>query len=150
MASKLPKVSQSIINSAFEERGQGNVVMWEVLSAPLGSRWTLRFESANSESRQGVFLATDQHIEYSGDKYAALVLWLDTSPEVAEFVCFSSDERLHLYNIWDKGAGMQSQAYSSGMRIESIPEGRRYRCNDIGFDAKFDKLVFTLSRSKGS
>jgi hypothetical protein len=39
---------------------------------------------------------------------------------------------------------MESQALSSGMKIENVTGGRRYGCNDLGFDTAFDKLVFRL------
>jgi hypothetical protein len=37
-------------------------------------------------------------------------------------------------------------ASSSGMLIEEMPSGRRYRCNGIGFDTHFDKLVFRIEK----
>jgi hypothetical protein len=32
------------------------------------------------------------------------------------------------------------------MRVEELERARRYRCNDIGFDTAFDKLVFRIER----
>jgi hypothetical protein len=33
------------------------------------------------------------------------------------------------------------------MLIEPIANGMRYRCNDIGYDPKFDKLIFRVERT---
>jgi hypothetical protein len=30
----------------------------------------------------------------------------------------------------------------SGMRIDELPNGRRYYCNEIGFETEFDRLIF--------
>jgi hypothetical protein len=33
------------------------------------------------------------------------------------------------------------------MLVDELPSGRRYRCNDFGFDTAFDKLVFRVERA---
>jgi hypothetical protein len=30
------------------------------------------------------------------------------------------------------------------MLVEEIPNGKRFRCNDIGFATNFDKIVFRI------
>lgn len=53
------------------------------------------------------------------------------------------------YNVWDSGRGLgpfESQSNTSGMIRENLPlNGYRYRCNDIGQDPKFEKLIFRVA-----
>jgi hypothetical protein len=39
---------------------------------------------------------------------------------------------------------MGSQSYTSAMLQEPVSRGFRYRCNDIGFNDQFNRLVFRL------
>lgn len=140
-------VTKRIYNKAFVEHGRSDVVLWDVL--PIASEQVIKvvFESVASPWRQGVWLKTDKGLLVD-DEFApsSVTVWADTaSPEVICH-CMSHDGILSLYNIWDSGIGrsLESQAYSSGMLVEELSGGRRYRCNDIGFDATFDKLVFTV------
>jgi hypothetical protein len=34
------------------------------------------------------------------------------------------------------------------MLVEELPNGRRYCCNDIGFDTDFSKLIFRLEKAQ--
>lgn len=72
-------------------------------------------------------------------------IWTDTAQREVAIEVHSSTDHLHLYNIWNsKEVGRQSQSYTSGMLVEQLANGRRYRCSDIGFDTKFDDLVFRI------
>jgi hypothetical protein len=145
MGSKeLPR--ERVLNSAFDERGRDRVVMIEVLPIEDGERLKLAFESAKSPWRQGVWMKTDEHLVVNQLRCAGVEIWQDTAPREVLIECHTRNGRLHLYNIWDKGRGRESQSWSSGMLVEELPKGRRYRCNDIGFDTGFDKLVFSLER----
>ena len=86
------------------------------------------------------------------DQFApSMDLWVDTAPPEVVAHCMTADGNLSVYNIWDsgRGRGRESQAHSSGMLVEDLPDGRRYRCNDIGFDTNFDKLVFRIMFERG-
>jgi len=135
-----------IISKAFAERGIDGIVKWDVLPVAGGERMRLVFEAVNSPWRQGVWLKCDRGIEIEGQHAPSVNLWRDSAPRVVTFTCHAGDGLLDVYNIWDAGQGRQSQAYTSGMRVEDLPRGRRYSCNDIGFDAAFDRLVFRLER----
>lgn len=77
-----------------------------------------------------------------------LDLWPDTAPSVVEIMCESTDGFVRIYNIWQSGRrpGVESRSHTSGMVVDLLPDGsRRYRCNDIGFDPDFSKLVFRIS-----
>ncbi len=135
-----------IYNSAFKERGCADVVKWDVFPIRDGERIKVAFESASSAWRQGVWLKTDKGILVNGLRCQSAELWKDKAPAEVICECLTSDGFLSIYNIWDRGNGRESQAWSSGMLIESCQRGRRYRCNDIGFDTHFDKMVFRIER----
>ena len=136
-----------IMSKAFRDAGQDDVVKWEVFPARTGETLRLVFESANVDGRHGVWLMTDGGLRVNGQEAESMDIWQDTAPSVVEINVETSSGVLHLYNIWDTGEGRSSQSWTSGMRVEEIPLGRRYRCNDIGFEGRFNDLVFRLERS---
>ncbi len=136
------------MSSAFKERGRQDVVMIDVFDINDGELLKLIFESINSRWRQGIWLKTDQYLAINHVQCPSAQLWQDTAPAEILIECHTSDRRLHLYNIWDKGNGQESQSWTSGMVVEELPNGRRYRCNDIGFDTDFAKLIFRIERIK--
>ena len=133
-----------LYNKAFPDRD--DVILWDILPVRDGEKLKLDFESKNSEREQGLRLACDTGI--TGDDWTGkgVLLWYDHSPHEITFTCHTQDGFLSIYNIWDRGKGPESQKHSSGMLVEELPSGRRYRCNDIGFDTEFDKLVFRIER----
>jgi hypothetical protein len=138
---------ESIINKAFRDSGRPGIVKWDVLPVLDGDRIRLTFESANVDGRHGVWMSTDWGLDVNGVKVPSVDLWADTAPAVIDVAIHTADGRLHIYNIWDSGTGRNSQAWTSGMLVEELPGGgRRYRCNDIGLQGKFDSVVFRLER----
>jgi hypothetical protein len=136
-----------IFSKAFAGRGIESIVKWEVVEVTDGERVRIVFEAVQSDWRQGVFwLKCDGGIEIDGMLSPSVTLWSDNSPAEIVCTCRTNDGKLHLYNVWDEGQGMRSQSYTSGMRVEVLENGGRYRCNDIGVDATFDRLVFRLER----
>ena len=135
-----------VVNKAFSERGDYGVIKWDVLNVANLERIAIVFESMSSSWRQGVWLSTDEGIIINGQLCSSAVLWFDTAPKEVDVICRTKNGRLHIYNVWDRGLGKNSQSLTSGMRVEEFFGGRRYRCNDIGFDSTFDKLVFSLIR----
>lgn len=133
-----------LYNNAFTDRD--DVIRWDVLPIRDGETLRLVFESKNSDWEQGVRLATDSGVEGEDWSGRGVRLWYDHSPREVVFICHTKDGFLSVYNIWDRGKGPQSQMHSSGMLVEELPTGRRYHCNDIGFDTEFDKLVFRIER----
>lgn len=123
-----------------------NVVLWDVFPVTDGETLQLTFESKNSEWLQGVRLACDQGIEIEGKSYKGIRLWYEDSPTQIKFKCHTKNGLLSVYNIWDRGGGPDSGAATSGMLVEDIASGRRYKCNDIGFEPAFDKLIFRIER----
>jgi len=137
---------ERIYNSEFAKRGLKGVVKWDIFPIVHNEIIRIVFEEAHSSWRQGIWLRTDEGLEVNGELCPSVVLWYDTAPREVLCRCFTSDGCLSIYNIWNKGDGRQSQGWSSGMLIEELPNGRRYRCNDVGFDTQFDKLVVQVER----
>ena len=138
-----------IYNSAFAGTGRNDVVKWDIFPVENAEWIKVVFESYSSPWRQGVWLRTDDRIIVNGVSCKSVELWSDTAPQEVICQCFTSDGMLSVYNIWDRGNGRESQSWTSGMLVEQFRNGRRYRCNDIGFDTNFDKIVFRVERVSG-
>ena len=134
-----------IYNSAFDEKL--GVVLWDVFPIVDGEKLAVIFESKNSDWSQGVWLMSDQGLKIDGIRNKSIVLWYEMAPEQIEVICFTKNGLLSVYNVWDRGEGKNSQSHSSGMLVEELLNGRRYKCNDIGFDTNFDKLIFRVERT---
>lgn len=145
--SGMPRNINRILSKAFAEHGVDGIVKWEVVAVADGETVRITFEATNSPWRQGVWLKCDGGLEIDGVHHASVDLWSDTAPASVVCTCRAGDGKLHVYNIWDAGQGRQSQAFTSGMRVEQLDNGWRYGCNDIGIDTGFDKLVFRIERS---
>jgi hypothetical protein len=91
-------------------------------------------------------LAVDGELEVAGTRADQMELWTDTAPgTVSVRVLNSKDGLLRLYNVWDSGRGRrrESQSATSGMLREPVSASTTiYRCNDIGRDLAFNKIVF--------
>jgi hypothetical protein len=141
---------ERIFNNEFATRGVRNVVKWDILPIVNEEVLYIVFEEAHSPWRQGIWLKTDRGLEINGERCLSFSLWFDTAPREVPCRCLTDDGCLSLYNIWDSGDGMRSQGWSSGMIVEELPDGRRYRCNDLGFDTQFDKLVVRVERGRSA
>ncbi len=141
--------AKPILSSAFQEKGRTGVVKIEALPIQDGDFIKLVFESVKSPWRQGVWMKTDGHLLMNLERHSGVELWQDSSPKEVPIKCYTKDGFLYLHNIWDSGRllGVESQSLSSGMVVETITNGRRYHCNDIGFDTMFDKLVFRIEKN---
>lgn len=140
--------SSPLKSKFFSDNGNPDVIKWDVLSVHNNERMSIVFESVSSPFRQGIFLMSDGGIEIEGKVYPQVTLWADTAPKHVVFTCHAKDGRLHLYNVWDEGRGRESQAWKSGMQIEAIDDGFRYRCTDAGPEVDFNTLLFRLVRSE--
>ena len=138
-----------LYNDEFE--GMDNVVLWDVLKIDKNQKIKVKFISKNSEESQGIRLAIDAgegYIEVDGDRAKGISLWEDYAPEEVICECVSEEGLLSVYNIWEREEdGMEdSQCDSSGMIVEEKNGVLIYRCNDYGFEADFDKLVFSIEK----
>jgi hypothetical protein len=138
---------ERIFNKEFAKRGKEGVVMWDIFTVKDGEKVKVTFESKSSSIRQGVWLKTDQGILVNGEKCGSVSLWEDTAPKEVVCTCFTKDGNLSIYNTWEDKGQRGSQGWSSGMIVEELPSGRRYRCNDIGFETNFDKIIFRVERA---
>lgn len=136
------------LNETLSEQLGREVVKVETLPIAPGQVIRLAFEGGESRWRQGVRLATEGALMANEVSAPQLDLWPDTAPSVVEIMCESTDGFVRIYNIWQSGRrpGVESRSHTSGMVVDLLPDGsRRYRCNDIGFDPDFSKLVFRIS-----
>jgi hypothetical protein len=101
------------------------------------------------EWRQGVALTFEGKFKILGQIIRrAIVLWCDTAdPQTVEFEVVGKPATIAVKNIWDVGNGViDSWHNGAAMIVESVPNGRRYRCNDGFADDDFNDIVFRLER----
>jgi hypothetical protein len=142
---KTPFEAKRILNNAFNL--PNDVILWDILPIMDKEIISVYFESKDSIWEQGIWLMTDMGIEVNDQRASSIVLWYGKTPSKVDICCHTNNGYLNLYNVWDKGNGMNSQSHSSGMIIEELANGRRYKCNDIGFETNFNKLVFRVEKA---
>jgi hypothetical protein len=91
---------------------------------------------------------TGRGLETAGEKYPRVSLWFDTAPNPVDICGRTSKGLLRVYNLWDaaNGHGRQSQSAHCEMLAEELENGRRYRCNEAGYDSLFDTLLKKTER----
>jgi hypothetical protein len=78
-----------------------------------------------------------------------LCLWLDEPLQTVEVVCYTRDNHLHVWNVWNDGNwwhGVDGRHNGAGMIVEEIENGFRYHCNDGYPDEDFNDIVFRIER----
>jgi len=128
---------------------KGNTVVGaDHFSVTNGDKLKLIFESVNSKWEQAVRLKIDRELTIDGDKSKGFTLWKRYAPdEIIVEITKSKSGILIVHNVWDIGDGTTlSWLGNSGMIVEEIDNGRRYRCNDGHLDDDFDDLVFRIVR----
>lgn len=137
-----------IYNTNFENIE--NVVHWEVINIKNEQEFHLKFVSTNSKYRQGIRLAIDAgdgYIEINNIRSKEFYLWEDTAPQCVLVKSISEEGMLSIYNVFDLGkerGGRRSQMDSCGMLVERKENTIVYKCNDVGFQSDFDKLIFEI------
>ena len=117
-----------------------------------GDRLLITFEKTNSEWKQGILIQLEGIIELVDVQKKikkGTVFWEDTAPKQIEVVVHpeKSSQSLIVRNTWNYGdSGIESWTNGAAMRIEEIPNGRRYHCNDGHPDENFDDIVFTIQK----
>jgi hypothetical protein len=120
------------------------VILIDAISVSTGEGIVLEFEEVNSEWRQGVWLGIDGMMEVAGQKSPTMQIWEHNSPRSIEIKIIEARGPLHIYNIWDRGRGISSQANTSGMIVEEIQNVRRYRCQSISIEPHFRDMTFVI------
>lgn len=134
---------ERLYNDAFANRS--DVILWDVLSVEGGEKLKVVFERKNSEWEQGVWIMCDMGVTVDDQTGKSVYLWFErSSPSGVIVQCHTENRLLSIYNVWDRGRGVESQSASSGMLVEELDNGRRYYCNDIGFETQFNKLIFRI------
>jgi len=123
--------------------------MLDVIPVETGERLRITFKSQSGDWRQGVWMGVDGLLAIGGHRADQFEIWTDTAQLGFDVeVLQTTDGLLRLYNIWDSGRGRrrESQSATSGMLKETNQSRTTYRCNDIGREPAFDKLVFDVDR----
>lgn len=106
----------------------------------------VRFESVNSDWRQGVYLTVDGGFTVNGVfMKKAVVLWHDTAPKEVLLQVQTKNNNCQIKNVWDIGDGVMHSWHNGGaMIVEETNSGKRYHCNDGLPDEDFDDLIFCV------
>lgn len=141
---------EKIYNNHFAGLEKDTAIQIDVLNIKKEQELILEFISSNSKYPQGVGLALyegDGYIEINGQKAKQMGIWEDTSPKKIKIFCFSTAGLVSVYNKYNVGtgrSGVRHQMDSCGMLVEQKDNKIIYRCNDVGFEPKFDSLVFSI------
>lgn len=141
--------SEPVLNLELSAKIGKPVLKLEVLPVHSGETLRITFKGQSGDWRQGLWMGVEGELEIAGVRADQVEVWTDTAPPMFDVkVVRAEDGRLRLYNIWDSGRGRrrESQSATSGMLKEQSDGSTTYRCNDIGRQPKFDKLVFAVSR----
>jgi len=136
-----------------------------------GEKLKISIESTNSEYIQGVSIDVTGSCEVQGKifkkgKGVKMIFWEDgelIDPKNIEITVFTKIAYVWVQNIWEmttsyllrNAAGervvKESKMIDAGhngaaMRVEEIPNGRRYYCNDGHPDENFDDIVFSIQK----
>lgn len=136
-----------VLNNAFADNFRGEVVLIDAISVSPGDEFVLEFEEKASPWRQGVWLGVDGAMEIAGREGPSMQIWEDSAPEMMKIRILKARGPLHLYNIWDRGRGVNSQSHTSGMIIEELGKSRRYRCQAINVEPTFGDLTFRMDKT---
>jgi hypothetical protein len=136
-----------VLNTVFADNFGGEVVLVDAISVSPGDEFVLEFEEKGSPWKQGVWLGVDGLMEIAGHEGQSMQIWEDSALELVKIRILDSHGPLHLYNIWDRGRGVNSQAHTSGMVIEELGKSRRYRCQAINVEPTFSDLTFRLDKT---
>jgi hypothetical protein len=136
----------------FANLGQDGILRWCVLNIGTHAEFRLTVEKVTPLRAQGIWLHSGGVIEVKGKVEAASsqkALMFYDAPHEVTFSCETSDGLLRLYNLWEVNGQPRSLMRMSGMDVENIPGGYRYRCTDTGPDPDFERFIFTLVRIDG-
>lgn len=136
-----------------------------------GDRLKISIEKTNSEFPQGVSIDILGSCEVKGKiwkkgKRVKMLFWEDSKmidPQNIEITVFTKEGYVWVQNIWERinsyvdstSTGEKivketkltdSGHHGAAMKIEEIPNGRRYYCNDGHPDENFDDIVFTVQK----
>jgi|ERR1700674_5846208 hypothetical protein len=141
--------SEPVLNGQLTKQVETPVVMLDVIPVRPGETLRITFKSQTGDWRQGIWMGVDGQLSVGGHRADQVEIWTDTAPPSFDVeVLRSTDGLLRLYNIWDSGRGRrrESQSATSGMLKETNHGSTTYRCNDVGSQPAFDKLVFEVER----
>lgn len=144
--------SASTKSEYFASLGQNNILRWCVLHIGTHAEFRLAVEKVTPLRAQGIWLHSGAAIKITGKDEATSpqrALMFYDAPHEVTFSCETSDGFLRLYNLWEVNGQPRSLMRMSGMDVEDIPGGYRYRCTDTGPDPDFERFVFTLVRLDG-
>lgn len=141
---------EKIYNNLFAGVEKDTAIQIDVLNIKKEQELILEFISSNSKYPQGVGLALyegDGYIEINEQRAEQMAIWKDTAPKKNRIFCFSTEGLVSVYNMYNIGvgrSGVRKQMSSCGMLVEQKGNKVIYRCNDEGFEPKFDALVFSI------
>src|SRR6266511_5950764 len=117
-----------------------------------GELFVLTFEDSRSDWKQLVHLETDRRLEVEGVQYRKGVMLSYEPGRSVKFACYTKEGMLWVWNAWeyqDSQGSLRRLSHEqfSGMLVEEISNGYRYRCNEGRDDDDYDDLTFRIERT---
>lgn len=116
-----------------------------------GCAFTFRFESTNSEWKQGISVSTKRGEVrlrkrwFGSVAHKGFMLWGHTAPKAVRLSVSAPDRKLRCYNIWQPYPNAIHAHHHGAAMIREYRDGRFwYRCNDGVPDEDFDDIVFSV------
>jgi hypothetical protein len=139
--------TEPIVSKSFLQKGIDDIVLWDVIKVRNENIISITLKAKNSEWDQGILLMSNLGFKINVKLFKSPIeVWFNDKISY-KLNCYSDNGLLHVYNIWNRGRGRESQSFTSGMKIQQKGNIRLYQCNDIGYSEKFDKITFTIAIS---
>lgn len=132
--------------------GQTVVAIIEIKITKPRTVFSIRRLSATNGRVQGLVLKAVNGqlvVDSSGTGYPEIVLWSDSSPDVAEIEVLSkSGSTLKIWNVWKSTFGMNAWVGNAGMHVCETGNKMTLECSDGVGDVDFSDYVVTLEEQQ--
>ncbi|MBV4463593.1 hypothetical protein KVG95_09615 [Pseudomonas sp. SWRI79] len=132
--------------------GQTVVAIIEIKITKPRTVFSIRRLRATNGRVQGLVLKAANGqlvVDSSGTGYPEIVLWSDTSPDVAEIEVLSkSGSTLKIWNVWKSTFGMSAWVGNAGMHVCETGNKMMLECSDGVGDVDFSDYVVTLEEQQ--
>jgi len=146
--------TRPLLNRVLTTKLRLPVIEIEVVALRAGNEFDLEFVRDTGEWRRGVYLMTEGQLEIDSVGGSQLEVWRDTAPSVVPVTCRrTTSGYLEMFNIWNRGRGLELRRLHSGMIRTQVAERTfEYRCLDSDPDPSvedFERFVIRLTFKLG-
>jgi len=144
-------MKNTIIADLFQQTNQDYVeyegkMVFRVdrVNVPKKGKIKIIWEKYNNSREQIIQLYDHKGLSIDGETSKLFNIWHVKNKNEVVLDYYSKSGTVIVNNAWEYDGEVNSMIGSAGMIFEDIPNGRRYRCNDVYPDVDFEDLVFSL------